>query len=193
MRAYMRFSLQGVNGSITSAVLRVHTSGSNPTGYVVSKVPDTAWGEKTISYNNAPTLGPQVGSSGPFASGVWTQVDLTGQVAGTGLVSLALTTTSTTVMNLASRESGANAPQLVITTTTTPDSAPPSVPEMLAATPAGHEIRAEAEVTKVEGRRVEFTVSARDESEEIGRGTHHRMVVDIARVNERLAKKPPRA
>jgi fluoroacetyl-CoA thioesterase len=63
----------------------------------------------------------------------------------------------------------------------------------LAATPSGHEIRAEAEVTKVEGRRVEFTVSARDEGEEIGRGTHHRMVVDIARVNERLAKKTPRA
>jgi len=62
-----------------------------------------------------------------------------------------------------------------------------------AATPVGHQVRAEAEVTKVEGRRVEFTVSARDESEEIGRGTHHRMVVDIARVNERLAKKPPRA
>jgi fluoroacetyl-CoA thioesterase len=61
----------------------------------------------------------------------------------------------------------------------------------LAATPAGHEIRAEAEVTKVEGRRVEFTVSARDETEEIGRGSHQRMVVDIRRLNERLAKKAP--
>jgi len=61
----------------------------------------------------------------------------------------------------------------------------------LAATPAGHEIRAEAIVTKVEGRRVEFTVSARDETEEIGRGTHQRMVVDIRRLNERLAKKAP--
>ena len=61
----------------------------------------------------------------------------------------------------------------------------------LAATPAGHEIRAEAEVTKVEGRRVEFTVSARDETEEIGRGTHQRMVVDVARMNQRLAKKAP--
>ena len=59
----------------------------------------------------------------------------------------------------------------------------------LAATPAGHEIRAEAEVTKVEGRRVEFTVSARDETEEIGRGSHQRMVVDVRRLNERLAKK----
>jgi fluoroacetyl-CoA thioesterase len=62
----------------------------------------------------------------------------------------------------------------------------------LAATPVGHEIRADAEVTKVDGRRVEFTVSARDETEEIGRGTHQRMVVDIARVNERLARKAPR-
>ena len=61
----------------------------------------------------------------------------------------------------------------------------------LAATPVGHEVRAEVEVVKVEGRRVEFRVSARDESEEIGRGTHQRMVVDLARLNERLARKSP--
>ena len=62
----------------------------------------------------------------------------------------------------------------------------------LAATPVGHEVRAEAEVTKVDGRRIEFIVTARDESEDIGRGAHERMVVDIRRVNDRLAKKPPR-
>ena len=61
----------------------------------------------------------------------------------------------------------------------------------LAATPVGHQVRAEAEVTKVEGRQIVFTVTARDETEEIGRGTHERMVVDIARMNQRLAKKPP--
>src|SRR6266511_136347 len=61
----------------------------------------------------------------------------------------------------------------------------------LAATPLGHEVRAEAEVTKVDGRHIEFKVSARDEIEEIGRGTHHRMIVDMGRVNERLARKPP--
>ena len=60
-----------------------------------------------------------------------------------------------------------------------------------AATPVGHQVRAEAEVTKVEGRQIVFTVTARDETEEIGRGTHERMVVDIARMNQRLAKKPP--
>ena len=60
-----------------------------------------------------------------------------------------------------------------------------------AATPVGHQVRAEAEVTKVEGRQIAFTVTARDEIEEIGRGTHERVVVDIARMNQRLAQKPP--
>ena len=62
----------------------------------------------------------------------------------------------------------------------------------LAATPAGHTVTAEAVVTKVDGRRIEFEVSARDESELIGRGTHERMVVDLRRIGERLkAKRKP--
>ena len=59
----------------------------------------------------------------------------------------------------------------------------------LAATPAGSRVTAEAEVTKVDGRRIEFKVSARDETEEIGTGTHDRMVVDIERLTKRLAAK----
>jgi fluoroacetyl-CoA thioesterase len=59
----------------------------------------------------------------------------------------------------------------------------------LAATPLGHEVTAEAEVTGVDGRRITFRVTAHDEKEEIGRGTHERMVVDIRRLDERLAAK----
>src|SRR5690348_2314266 len=59
----------------------------------------------------------------------------------------------------------------------------------LAATPAGQRVRAEAEVTKVDGRRVEFKVSAHDESEQIGRGTHERMIVDYERIERRLTAK----
>ena len=62
----------------------------------------------------------------------------------------------------------------------------------LAATPVGHEVRAEAEVVKVEGKRIEFKVSASDETEEIGCGTHARMVIDLASFNERLARKSKR-
>src|SRR2546422_11462195 len=62
----------------------------------------------------------------------------------------------------------------------------------LAATPVGHEVKAEAEVVKVEGRQIEFNVSASDGTEEIGSGTHARMVIDLDTFNERLAKKSRR-
>ena len=42
----------------------------------------------------------------------------------------------------------------------------------LAATPVGQHVTAEAEVTEVDGRRIVFAVTARDEIEEIGRGIH---------------------
>jgi fluoroacetyl-CoA thioesterase len=59
----------------------------------------------------------------------------------------------------------------------------------LAATPVGHQITAEAEVTNLDGRRVVFKVRAFDEHEEIGSGTHDRVVVDRARFDARLALK----
>ena len=62
----------------------------------------------------------------------------------------------------------------------------------LAATPVGHMARAEAEVIGVDGRRVEFKVSARDEAEEIGNGTHQRIVINLGSFNERLATKNKR-
>jgi fluoroacetyl-CoA thioesterase len=59
----------------------------------------------------------------------------------------------------------------------------------IAATPVGHNVRADAEVTGVEGRRISFNVSARDDREEIGTGTHERMVIDLQRLEARLASK----
>jgi len=59
----------------------------------------------------------------------------------------------------------------------------------IVATPIGHLAHAEAEVTKVAGRLIEFTVSARDEAEVIGSGTHERMVVDVKRLGKRLTAK----
>jgi fluoroacetyl-CoA thioesterase len=59
----------------------------------------------------------------------------------------------------------------------------------LAATPVGQEVTAQAEVTKVDGRHITFKVTARDEQEEIGAGTHERVVIDRTRFGERLAAK----
>lgn len=59
----------------------------------------------------------------------------------------------------------------------------------LGATPVGRRIVATAEVTRVDGRHVEFRVSAMDGTEEIGRGTHGRVVIDLVRFSQRLAVK----
>src|SRR3978361_850681 len=62
----------------------------------------------------------------------------------------------------------------------------------LAATPVGHDVRADAEVVKVDEKRIEFKVSARDETEEIGSGTHRRMVIELGSFNERLGREEAR-
>src|SRR5499433_1327611 len=55
-----------------------------------------------------------------------------------------------------------------------------------AATPVGLRVTATAEVTSVEGRTIAFRVEARDEREVIGDGAHQRVVVNVARFDERV-------
>lgn len=51
----------------------------------------------------------------------------------------------------------------------------------LSATPVGLEVRAEAEVTAVEGNTITFALTAYDEAGKIGEGTHQRVVVSSQR------------
>jgi fluoroacetyl-CoA thioesterase len=62
----------------------------------------------------------------------------------------------------------------------------------LAATPVGHTVRAEAEVINTTGKRIGFKVSASDETEEIGNGTHQRTLISLQSFNARLATKRAR-
>ena len=58
-----------------------------------------------------------------------------------------------------------------------------------AATPIGMRVRATAELTAVDGRTLTFRVEARDDKEPIGDGTHQRVVVNVARFDERVQRK----
>jgi fluoroacetyl-CoA thioesterase len=58
-----------------------------------------------------------------------------------------------------------------------------------AATPVGMKAVATARLVGVEGRRLKFEVEARDEKETIGGGTHERVVVNVARFDERVKRK----
>ena len=57
------------------------------------------------------------------------------------------------------------------------------------ATPVGLEVRAEAEVTAVEGKVITFAVRAFDEAGEIGSGTHTRDIVNSQKFLEKAYAK----
>lgn len=57
------------------------------------------------------------------------------------------------------------------------------------ATPVGMEVRAEAKVTEVEGRKISFEITAYDEAGEIGNATHQRVIVKAERFLEKTYDK----
>jgi predicted thioesterase len=57
------------------------------------------------------------------------------------------------------------------------------------ATPVGMGLRATAEVTRIEGRTIEFRVEAFDDKERVGDGTHTRVVVNVERFDQRVQRK----
>jgi len=59
----------------------------------------------------------------------------------------------------------------------------------VAATPVGMKVVAEAKITRIEGRTVFLSVSARDEKDLIGDGEHQRVVVNVEKFSLRLQAK----
>lgn len=61
--------------------------------------------------------------------------------------------------------------------------------EHQSATPVGLEVRAEAEVTAVEGNTITFQVTAYDEAGKIGEGIHKRVIVNSQKFLEKTYNK----
>jgi predicted thioesterase len=59
----------------------------------------------------------------------------------------------------------------------------------VAATPVGMRVRATAEVVRTENRTVFFRVEARDEQDLIGHGSHERVIVNVAKFDQRVESK----
>lgn len=56
----------------------------------------------------------------------------------------------------------------------------------LKATPVGMKVSCDSKLIKAEGRKLTFSVSARDEKGQIGEATHQRTIVDAARFMDKL-------
>ena len=124
--SYLRFNVQGLSSRVTKATLRVFSnSDSSSKGVDLRSVASNTWGETTLNHNNRPPTGSTITSHvGAFTAGQWISFNATSLVTGNGLVSMALTTTSTTSRGFQSREDAAHAPQLVVETA---DVTPPAV------------------------------------------------------------------
>jgi len=59
----------------------------------------------------------------------------------------------------------------------------------LAATPVGMRVKATARLIAVDGRKLTFEVTASDEREVVGRGSHQRMIIAVASFQQRAASK----
>lgn len=59
----------------------------------------------------------------------------------------------------------------------------------IAATPVGLEVRAEAEITAVEGNTLTYALTAFDETGKIGEGTHKRAIVSTQRFLDKVYSK----
>ncbi len=125
MKAYLRFDLRGIGGTVTGAVLKVHANSSSSRGFSVHSVASTTWSESGLTYVGAPALGSAAIASGPVVAGATVSIQVGSLVTGPGLLSLGLTDNSSTSISLASRES-ANPPVLVVTATLSASASPTS-------------------------------------------------------------------
>lgn len=114
-RAFLRFRTKYLQRGVVKRVnLLVFSRTRSARGFRVRLVIGS-WGEREITYENAPRLSSRFVASGPVMRRAWKAVDVTALVdKGEDEVSLALTTLAPHGIELASRESGMTGPRLVV-------------------------------------------------------------------------------
>ena len=117
----VKFAVSGVGpGAIASAKLRLYAVNGSSRGGDFYRVADTTWGEASVTWNTAPAADRlPLASLGAVAVNSWYEVDVTSLVAGDGIYSLRVTSTSSDGADYTSREgTAAFIPQLVVTLAT---------------------------------------------------------------------------
>lgn len=121
--SFLKFNVANLPGPVTKAELRLYATNANANGYSVKSVATNTWDPATVTYNNAPAVGTDIGQAAGFAANTWTSVDVTSAVNGNGTFSFALWPRDTNESTFAGFGQ-TNAPQLVITTNAVTAAAP---------------------------------------------------------------------
>ncbi len=122
--AFLRFTVSGVEGTVTRARLRLWvTNGSGngpsifPTALGLRGATDPPWAEAAITWNNRPLrTGPALDDLGKVGAGRFVEFDVTGAVAGNGHYSFELGSGGSDGTDFASSEvsNTSRRPQLIV-------------------------------------------------------------------------------
>ena len=118
--AYVQFDLTDQKNTVIEARLRLHVANvanaGSPDGGSVARVTG-GWTEGDVTHATRPTTwGPTVGEIGAVTANTWVDITVTRAVTVGGVVTLGIRSDNTDGAYYDSRETGANAPQLIITT-----------------------------------------------------------------------------
>jgi beta propeller repeat protein len=114
----LKFNVTGVNGrAVKSVKLRFYCTDPSPLGGNVYLTSGNAlWQEETVNWKTAPATPTKLASFGPVAAGKYYEVSLFPRIKGQGILSLAVSTTSSNGVVYSSKEAvSIQRPQLIYT------------------------------------------------------------------------------
>ncbi len=117
-KAYLKFDLTGQQGTIRKATLKLYGYASDTISSTIKigSVADNTWLEDKITWNNAPTIGEQLGTMTYTGEGAWCEIDVTDYINNNmgSQLSFGVNTSSKDYLSISSREAEANRPLLVL-------------------------------------------------------------------------------
>jgi hypothetical protein len=112
---FIRFDLRQPASENATVILLLHAQSGQRAAYQVRRVTQIAWGERRLTFANAPKLSSRYTAGKQKQQGAWNAVDVSAFVAGNARVSLAVTSRSAKGLVFHSRESKLG-PRLVVQT-----------------------------------------------------------------------------
>ncbi len=131
---YFKFNVTG-SKKIVSATFKIYSKSNSAPGITVKRVADNSWNENSLAFNNAPAMGSTIANQANLKAKDWVTVDVTSYVTGSGTYSIGVTSTDSSTLDLAARESKGHQPQLVVVFAN-PTLAPPTSTVAVVNTPA---------------------------------------------------------
>jgi glucose/arabinose dehydrogenase/PKD repeat protein len=106
-RSYLKFTVTGLTGPPTSAVLRLRVIDGSTSGGSVYHLTNTTWTESGITWNNAPAItGTALSSLGSVTTATWVDFNLGSVITGNGTYTFAISGGNSDFVDYASRETG---------------------------------------------------------------------------------------